>query len=274
MKFLNKIKSNIYDPSYYSGLLNESFGSSIKYFFKLSFVLALLWAIGFGVLVFPKMYSSLGSIGEEIAKAYPSELEVKIKDGVVSTNVSEPYIVPVSGDYAESKYKNIVVIDTKSDFSIDKFESYNTAVMITKNALISKDKNDKITINQLKNVPDFTINHSKVVYWLNKAIPLIKSFSFAVPVLVFIGIFISYTFGLVYLLFAGLLVFILGKIRKLGLSYKKSYQISLHAVTLPFILSAVSVLINVRMFLFLPTIILLLVVLFNVKSSVSQTSTS
>lgn len=270
MNFLKKVKSSVYDPIYYSEILNMNFGGSLKYFFKLSLLLALVGAIYLSFVSIPKVNSFISTFGDRVVEAYPAELEVRLKDGLVSTNVVEPYIIPLpkdefNADYNKSNYENLIVIDTKSDLSLDKFNAYNTVVLLTKNAVLTRDKG-KITITELKGTSDLTINRDKLVYWVGKVTPFVKKLPYIIPVIVFTGLFLYFAFSLFYLLFVALLVFIMGKIRKLGLSYKKSYQISLHAITLPLILSMMSWFINIKMFLFVPTIILLVVVWVNLKA--------
>lgn len=270
MNFLKKVKSSVYDPLYYSEILNMNFGGSLKYFFKLSLLLALVGAVYLSFVSIPKVNSFISTFGDRVVEAYPAELEVRLKDGLVSTNVVEPYIIPLpkdefNADYNKSNYENLIVIDTKSDLSLDKFNAYNTVVLLTKNAVLTRDKG-KITITELKGTSDLTINRDKLVYWVGKVTPFVKKLPYIIPVLVFTGLFLYFAFSLFYLLFVALLVFIMGKIRKLGLSYKKSYQISLHAITLPLILSMVSWFVNIKMFFLLPTIILLVVVWVNLKA--------
>ena len=270
MSFLKKVKSSVYDPLYYSEILNMNFGGSLKYFFKLSLLLALVGAVYLSFVSIPKVNSFISTFGDRVVDAYPAELEVRLKNGLVSTNVVEPYIIPLPKDdfnseYSKSNYENLIVIDTKSDLSLDKFNAYNTVVLLTKNAVLTRDKG-KITITELKGTSDLTINRDKLVYWVGKVTPFVKKLPYIIPVIVFTGLFLYFAFSLFYLLFVALLVFIIGKIRKLGLSYKKSYQISLHAITLPLILSMVSWFINIKMFLFVPTIILLVVVWVNLKA--------
>lgn len=270
MNFLKKVKSSVYDPIYYSEILNMNFGGSLKYFFKLSLLLALVGAIYLSFVSIPKVNSFISTFGDRVVDAYPAELEVRLKNGLVSTNVVEPYIIPLPKDdfnseYSKSNYENLIVIDTKSDLSLDKFNAYNTVVLLTKNAVLTRDKG-KITITELKGTSDLTINRDKLVYWVGKVTPFVKKLPYIIPVIVFTGLFLYFAFSLFYLLFVALLVFIIGKIRKLGLSYKKSYQISLHAITLPLILSMVSWFVNIKMFFLLPTIILLVVVWANLKA--------
>ncbi len=270
MSFLKKVKSSVYDPLYYSEILNMNFGGSLKYFFKLSLLLALVGAVYLSFVSIPKVNSFISTFGDRVVDAYPAELEVRLKNGLVSTNVVEPYIIPLPKDdfnseYSKSNYENLIVIDTKSDLSLDKFNAYNTVVLLTKNAVLTRDKG-KITITELKGTSDLTINRDKLVYWVGKVTPFVKKLPYIIPVIVFTGLFLYFAFSLFYLLFVALLVFIIGKIRKLGLSYKKSYQISLHAITLPLILSMVSWFVNIKMFFLLPTIILLVVVWANLKA--------
>src|SRR6185369_13916449 len=123
MKIISKIKSSICDPAYYKELNEKTIGYSFKYFFSLIFLLSLLSTIIFSVIYVPKAKSFLDSLGPKMISYYPAELEIKIKNGVATSNVTEPYMIkipdelkktPTSGNDS-SNYENLLVVDTTHD---------------------------------------------------------------------------------------------------------------------------------------------------------------
>ena len=111
-----------------------------------------------------------------------------------------------------------------------------------------------------------TIDKARVAAFVGKMAPLAKFVGPLVVLMTLVGIFIFSNFKLLYFLIAALLVWAIVSIKKLDLGYKKSYQIAMHAATLPMLLTiftGLGVLPSVR---FIPTILLLVVVWINLKS--------
>ena len=272
MSFLNKIKSSVYDPVFYADVVEGRENGPFKYYLKLSLSLALVFSVASLFMVVPRMKEFLVSAKSKIELSYPKELEVKIKGGVASTNAIEPFVVAIPADIKVvgeevRRFDNILVIDTKNDFNLERFNSYNTVVLLTKDSFIVEGDNDKLSITPLKSVPDFTVNNENVTKVLGRTDSISKGLSVAVPVLSFVGVFLAYMFKLVYLLLPALLVLILLRIKKLNLNFKKAYSVSMYAVTLPTLLGALFFLFGIQMPFLIPTLMLLIVVWVNLKSS-------
>lgn len=240
MKILSKIKSSIYDPQYYQGLTNRSFSYSVKYIFSFAFILALLLMIKFSIFALPQFMSGLNEIGPSIVNNYPSELQVVIKDGVASTNVKEPYYIENLDSLKEAGVeingntpKNLVVIDTKSKANVEDLQKHDTLFLITGTYFMYQEENGKITIQSLADVPDVVINKASVSRFIDEYSPYLKFFIPIAYVGILIFAYMYVIFNLVYLLFAALLVWLVGTLKKTKLDYKKSYQISMHLMTLP-----------------------------------------
>jgi hypothetical protein len=277
MNFLKKIKSSIYDPEFYSGLADKTLGSSIKYFFGLIFVISLVSVLVMSVTFVPKVKAFLVSFGNEIVSNYPQDLEVRVDAGVASTNVAEPYFIKIPNSLREdvqnndlANYDNLMVIDTKSDFNLDKFDGYKTMSLLTKNLFVYRDDKGKITIQELKGVTNIKINHTTVVYWVNKFKPFVNAVPYALPILGFIAMFVFYIFKLLYLIVPALIIYFISRLRKIDLTYKKSYQMALHAMTLPLLLYIVLPFVGVGSVPFLFTAILVIVFLVNQKKQVDS----
>ena len=93
MEFFKNIKNSIYNPEYYSNLLNKPFSYSLKYFLLFSFIIALLLTVDSSFSALPKIKSFLDVAGKKTIQYYPDELQITIKNGKTSTNVNEPYFI-------------------------------------------------------------------------------------------------------------------------------------------------------------------------------------
>lgn len=271
MSFLKTIKSSIYDPSFYSEVVKGNENKPFRYYFKLSALLALMFAVVLSVKLVPDLKTFLRDSKVSIEQNYPKDLEVKIEKGIATTNAIEPYIVKFPKNTLQvnkelQNIENLIVIDTKTPFSLEQFENYKTILLLTKDSMVSTEEGNKVTITSLKDFPNITVNYANITKWLEKTTPITKALSFSVPFLIFFSVFIAYVFKLLYLFWGALLVFIVGKIKKINLSYKKSYHIALYAVTLPTILSGIAFFTGLKMFTFLPSILLVIAVWVNLKN--------
>jgi hypothetical protein len=212
---------------------------------------------------------------------YPQELEITIKNGKVSTNVQEPYYIKIPTEWKNNApdnleingqptsqladIDNLLVIDTKNPFSLEKLYAYRTVALLTSDSVVYISDN-KIEIQPLKNISDFRINKSQLVYLAGTIKPFTK---FVYPVVclgIFVGQALLLLFKFVYLLVAALLIWLVVAIKKINLGYKKSYQLGLHLITLGVILEPIIYLLGISTFPFAFTILLLLLALLNIKN--------
>ncbi len=273
MKFLKKIGSSIYNPAFYSDLLTTPFKKSLKYFLGLVLVIVLISTALLSVQLVPEANAFVSTLGVKVLSQYPDGLEVTIKKGVASTNMPEPYIVKIPEEAKSSQsptsqqFENAVVFDTTHEFSVARFEEQKTFALVTKDMFVYKDKDGKITLQSLSKIPDVVITKALITKWVTKLTPLLSKLTFVLPVLIFIGLYLAYVSKLIYFLIAALLVWIVAKIKGVQIGYKKAYQITLHAFTLPLVLTFLLYTVGMGSIIFVPTILLLVVVLINLKKS-------
>jgi len=141
--FFYCLKRTFTSPDYYADILKAPFSFSLKFFYGFFFLYALILTSFVTVRYLLPLGDLLKFLPDKLVEMYPSELEVTIKDGEVSTNVAEPYAIPLSrfekildeldksvlGESVE-KVENLVVIDTRG--KIDDFSRYRTYVLLTK----------------------------------------------------------------------------------------------------------------------------------------------
>lgn len=186
----------------------------------------------------------------ELVKIYPAELEIRIKKGVVSANVPQPYFIPVERfreafeevqkevkALESDKIENILVIDTNA--SIEDMKRYQTYILLTRSNLFYYQDNGRIETISLEKMNDVIINQDFIRKQVSPFIPFFKFFYIIAAPFVLVGSLIFFiTSQLVYLLITALILLLGARLLKSPLNYWKAYQIDLHLATIitPFFL--------------------------------------
>lgn len=260
MNFFKNIVRSVYSPEFYQTVVKNSFGKALGYFLLFTLVISviqILWATP-GILKFP---GEISKFVDEAYKSYPGDLELSVKSGQVTVNVEEPYFIK------DDKGINVLVIDTKTPYSATQFEKYATAVWVTKDSIFYVDSNSNgVKTQSLTQFPDTTINRDTISMLIEKVKPYIQ---YVVPAAIVGGLLLFYSLysgRLLYLLFLALLVWIVMKVMKKNLTYGQSYKVSMHAVTLAFVVDLISTLVGWGGFPFLFTLLSLGVVIVNFRT--------
>lgn len=287
MKFFSDFKNSIYNPAYYQELKQTPFSKSLKYFIVFAILCALINTVYYGAVFIPKMKVWVDQLESEIIKNYPKDLEIKIKNGAVSINQPEPYVVKsfsLDSQDAQSKgldlrMDNILVIDTQNKFSLEQFKNYNTSCWLGRNTITCLDNNGTVKISDLTKTPDFTLNQSVVTNFFGKISPWVNFIYPLFAVMFLVGfLFIAIIGGLFHLLFGALIIWVIASFKKIDLGYKKAYALGLHLITLPALVNLVWAIASDAMGLknntipFLFTIILIVVTTLNLKREENSAS--
>lgn len=264
MNFLKTIQNSIYSKEFYSTLLKKSFKSSIYYFLLLILLLTAIRVVTLVNPLFVQAPAALQSFASQIVDCFPKDLEVKITNGQTSTNAKEPYFISSCGT---TNKQNLVVIDTKTPYSPEKFDEYKVEAWVTKNSIISKRNNVETRSYNLTQIKDFKLNKDSLKSFSNMLTPYLKFVGPILILLAFLGIYLSYIFRLIHLLIVAALILVLGKIFKKDLGFGESYKLGLYAITLGLIVDLVVSLTSRWTYLygfpFMVTILTLAVVLIN-----------
>lgn len=249
MKFLQDVKDSIYNPQFYEHVASQEMSVAVKYFAKIVFVVACaLSAVpltgGIGLLTWN--HSQVDDIRTDIIEAFPSDLELSIRNGEISTNATEPYEVALPKNTeqwaveADAPYEitNLVVIDTTKSIETADFKKHQTLFVIGKNeiGMFNPDKN-KVEIQSLSHADlTYTLNRENFESLVFSAWKILTVaaivFLTLLPFFIFFGLFIGYG---IYLVFGALVVWLAGSILNHTLSYGQAYKVSLYAITLPLI---------------------------------------
>jgi hypothetical protein len=226
--FFQTLYKSIYSPELYKGIFERSFASSIGYFVTLCLVLALVNTVWISVELLPDVKDFGQNFFQKVESSYPDDLILDIKDSKVTSN--KP-----GATYIADRF---IVIDTDNSFTLDKYKEYDAVVWITKDGLATRDGNGKIEIVGFEEFGDMRIDKAYVTSMADKILPFVTIFTYSLPVLVYFVMFLFHALSLVYLFFGALVVWLICGLMKVESGYKKSYQIALHAMTLPLILNA------------------------------------
>lgn len=254
--FAITFRKSLTNPGYYADILSAPFSFSFKYLFALLFFIALIRGIVFSIALIPSVPKIPGYIEESkqiIRNLYPPGLTVTIKDGSLRSNVDEPYYIPFPARF-NIKDMNLVAIDTKA--SVDSFKKYNSAFLVTKNAIAYPDSDTRgsYKVYPFTDLKGFIIiNRGAYDRVVNVIIPYFKYYPLAVTaVFVFLLLFVpifgslfSLTGALLYLLVLTLIVNLISKFMKLSLSYSQTYRLGMHGLTFPLIFSLLKSLIGI-----------------------------
>lgn len=266
MNFFKILGNSIHSPKFYANLPKKSFKTGLGYFLILILLLTavhLITLINPLLVTFPK---EVNNIAYELTGCFPQDLEVKVTNGQVSINKEQPYFISTctGGGY-------LAVIDTKTDYSPQKFESYRVGAWVTKNSIVYKRNDLETRTYSLEGIKDFKLNKTEINSFQNKLEPYLKFVGPIVFIAAFVGIYLLYIFRLFHLLIIALLIWLLGKIFKHQLNFGSSYKVGLYAITLGLIVDLVVNLTsrwtNFHGFPFMVTILTLAVVFVNLFQS-------
>ncbi len=257
-RFFKNIIYSFTKADFYKKVLAAPFSFTLKYFLFLCFLISIVYSIILIVFLVPATNMLISQREKIVNITIPSGLEVKIQNGKVSTNAKEPVVI----SYPELQIpnvKNILVIDTKTPFSEEQYNKYQTLVWLTQTSLVYPDRSDySVKITSLKEVKNVVINRGNVNAFLDKAIPVIKNVLWGLMVFLLPLIFVFLTgYKLLSMLFIALAIYVLAKLAKYNFTFSKSYQLGLHASTLPFIIQYFMPFIDIPLWYLLLTLIIL-----------------
>jgi hypothetical protein len=268
MNIFKTIGKSIYGPDFYSTLVGQGKSLSVKYYFKFLLLLALLATIIFSVVNMPKAFRALTPESvDSLVALYPAELTLTTKDGTFVTNVKEPYQIPMKyqedAPKKEGEQENFAVIDTKVDaVSLETFKKYDTFVLINKNSVVAlKDGSLQMTPVATYFAPGFELNQTSIKSFTVKVLPLVRNMVWLIPVLIYIGFYISGLMTLVLMFVWALLVWLVLLLNRQSKGYSYAYCITIHATTLSLILGVLFT----RLPWYVSAIVTLIVILVNLR---------
>ncbi len=255
---MQKLKALYYSISksltsipYYKDLENVRPSFSYKYYLGLSLLLAFILSLGFVFLKANKVVAEVKSTATLVKKMYEDDLVITMKNGEWSLNKPEPYAVNLNinqpgEDPLTSGKKHFIILAHEG--TLDKFDEYDTHVLINAKNLISKDRNGfSVTPIEKLNIPNGQITKTDFNYFVDGLLGYTKWIKPLGFLLSLIGWFLFFVLIKGSNLFVvALPLWLFGQIISYNLKFKYSdaLKITLHAATLPMLIFTATKLFN------------------------------
>lgn len=249
MNIFQSIGKSIYGPDFYASLKTSGTKASIVYYLKLIALLSVLSAIIWGIVFLPKIHDFLSpEFVKKAVELYPADLNLKLKNGEISTDAKLPYIIPVPKDDLEKmsdtdgKVENYVVIDTRVDnFSLGLLDGNKTAVFIGKNFIAGRDDGGAFKVMPLSDYKDYSyeLNRASIEALALKALPVVNKVVNFLPFLMLLVFYIAQSAFLISVLLIALIVWLVTIMKKDSHGYKYALRLTIHAATLALIIDAI-----------------------------------
>lgn len=228
-------KKSIYNPVFYQNAVGTPLSDVVRYYIKFALLLSFVMTVYLGIALVPQGITFVKEYAPDMVKSYfPAELTVNIEKGVASVNVKEPYIIlGKNGSQValkEQGLESMLVIDTKNDFNKNKFEEYKTFALLTKTEIVTRGNGGQITIQDLRAVPDASINQEWLLSWVEKTRESLGYIIFFGLLGTFVAMLFGYLKYFIVLLLFALIPKLIAYLKKMPLSYGGAYRISLYAI--------------------------------------------
>jgi len=247
--FFAIFKRSLFDFSYYEKLVQEKLWRAVLYVYLLLVATLFIGVVKEAVILIPKsrdLAPLVVNLKRIIETGYPKNLIVTVKDGTVKTNVKEPYFIDFPTKEKNRPDVHFIAINTKA--AIENYASYKSAVLITKNAIVYKDKGSSLKVEPIDKTYNFVIDRSKYDSLVKKFSPYIDY----IPTIAIVFVtlfFIAWPFiagiflliGKLILVFVvALLLLVVSKVLKKDLTYLQIYKMSLFGLTLPILIETLN----------------------------------
>jgi len=237
-------RKSLFSLSYYKDVVKSRFKFSLKYFLIFCLLTGFLSLLSISLSVIPEVNVFITRFKNNAYTLYPSDLIITVKNGQLTTNVTEPFRVPIP--YAlftqnppaisDQKQIYLVTIDTKA--SPQDFTKSQSLMLITKDKyVIASDNLNGVREESLKNLGDLVIDKKFIDQKLNSIMPVLNYASLILmAILALVFLILMPVVRLMSLFVYSLILLIPARMMGLTLNFAKIYQIGLHALTLPLIL--------------------------------------
>lgn len=254
MKFINTIKS-LTSKHFYDFVSKESSKNAWKFFIKSVFLVgAIILVVGaieivplFRVINDPQLSTKISSV-------YPKDLVLKINSGKLSTNVQEPYSIPITNlssvfpDISEISplYNNIITINTNSDFSMEEYIKSKSVIYLTKDYFVFND-NNSVKFESYRGFKDGELNYQSFYELADIFSKVVRKLVFFATVPLAIAFILLYTISnIIFLSFATLIIWLIHKFSKNEIMYSKLFKQGLYLMFLVIVLDLLLSVINLH----------------------------
>ncbi len=218
---------------YYRKIIKSPLTFSLKYFLSLVFVVNLFFIFFYTLRSKPQEIYYIKNSFLNTLSEFPSDLRIYINGGLLQTNRDRPFFMWLD---IQGKKNLLLVVDQSA--MPEKINEYKAGILLTSRYFVlrpNKLNNKTYIVPYGKSRLSFGKESiDQLLLWLKKYYSLFVFFSilfsvFFFPLLVFAG-------SLIYLFLLSIFGFVIFNFLYRKNTLKKTFQISLHATTLPFII--------------------------------------
>jgi hypothetical protein len=248
------------NPGYYADVVKAPLSFSVRYILFLSFVLSLIGTIVTSVTMIPALKSVSNEIDKRAATLFPPNLIISIKNGQLATNQKTPLTLTLP---STDGGPNTIVIDPEAkEKDIDKNKVF---ILANKDGvLFNSDTESRTYSYKDMEIKDVRIDRKMFDEIVKKGKDYLKIVPTILPAIIFIGLSATTVISVFFkALFYTLITSIVLKLSSLKIGVKKSFQITLHAITPILLLQILEILFGfiVPIPLFYPILFAILIVI-------------
>lgn len=221
--------------SYYKEILKTRFSFSIKYFLLLAALVSTISTLNLSIKITPIIRETTQNVLAQFRNIYPSDLVITSKNNEWAINKPQPVVLPfpIFKDDVADFPKNFIVFDKNG--TVADVTAHDTLVLVNeKNILVHNTR--KLEVYPIKEIPDGQFTKQRLDQALDNLEKLMELIEFIVVLfLALVIIFYNFIFRLIYLIFVGAFIWVLGHIVESKYKLSQAYRIGIHTMTLPIV---------------------------------------
>ena len=179
-----------------------------------------------------------------VDEVVPEELEVTLKEGMVSTNVSEPYYLTIS----QSTLNNLIQIDEENApqskirllaidtaGAIEDFDRHQSAALLTSRNIVYYEEGE-VKIQSLSGVPDMTVDREFIeekISEYNEDGKTVKFFTNLIYLSPLLFILLYYLAFILSVLFTAFIIWLINKVLQADIKFSRLFALTGLLLLLP-----------------------------------------
>ena len=237
LSFFRRLKMSIFDFDKYHIIASEGLGRAMLYLIKLILLFALIISAATAVKVSQLLDEGIAYLNNNVPNFYFQDSKFVLEN--------DSDVIMENHEYTDFR----IILTNSESYSEDEIRDFDGMVLVfTKNNLLLKQQNgtsitsqDYADLNETININD--VNKEYIInMFLGEGAYTILANIFAV---IFISTFLTYFLtGILDTVALSLLGFIISRIIRIPLKYGALYSLSISAITLPVILNAIYMVVN------------------------------
>ncbi len=235
---------------YYRSLLSTHFSFSIKFYLVLALLFTLVNSTFSTMHLVPKLQRNINSLLDYALDMFDDSLVITLRDGTLSINQSEPYVVPTGRAISPGALRrNFLVINPSAD-PADLEGELPTIVLLTSDSLVLN-LGSQTKIIRLNAFRDRVITKASFAHFIALTRRYLRLVPYFVTILLVLSsLFYYFVYRLVlYLLFVGGLLYLVNLLKGTKLSFPDCYRIGLHTMSLPLTLGLIATVLSQTIYL-------------------------